>query len=38
MEGLAALQDPAVQSEIVSLLDGLPQVTAWQVRDEWTAY
>lgn len=38
MEGLAALQDPAVQAEIGSLFDGPPQVTVWQVREGWTAY
>jgi hypothetical protein len=37
-EGLAALQDPAVQGEIASLFDGPPQVTVWKVREGWTAY
>lgn len=37
-EGMAALQDPAVQAEIASLFDGPPQVTVWAVRDDWTAY
>ncbi|MEZ0241133.1 MAG: putative quinol monooxygenase [Chloroflexota bacterium] len=38
MEGLAALQDPAVQGEIGSLFDGPPQVTVWAVREGWSAY
>lgn len=38
MEGLNALQDPAIQAEIGSMFDGPPQVTVWSVRDEWTAY
>jgi quinol monooxygenase YgiN len=37
-EGLAALQDPAIQAEIGSMFDGPPQVTVWAVRDGWTAY
>ena len=37
-EGLAALQDPAIQAEIASLFDGPPQVTVWAPRDGWTAY
>ena len=37
-EGLAALQDPAIQAEIGSLFDGPPQVTVWAPREGWTAY
>lgn len=37
-EGLAGLQDPAIQAEIGSMFDGPPQVTVWAPREEWTAY
>jgi hypothetical protein len=37
-EGLAALQDPAIQDELGSMFDGPPEVTVWEARDGWTAY